>query len=325
MNTLKEKDRRILEVMLIIVTIGMTFLLYRMGGFKMVVLNLFYLPIVLSGYFLGRTSAGVLALFSVLAVTVVATLDSTGFAAYSAPIMIGLALTVWGATLGLTAILVGTLCDERSKTLEELHVAYVGVVEVLSKYLQSANPKVEARSTRIAELSQMVAEEMRLTRKQIDDVRVGTLLYDLGNVEITTQLLSKAVDTIEANAAKNNTNTFSGTDLVHSLGGVLSGAMPLLLNQDDAVRACLSMDDHTTDDEMPLGAKIICAVRSFDALIGGESGTPTTPMEALKELRQDPPGSHDPDVLDAIERSVRRLEKVNGKPRKAQTAEPTLV
>ena len=196
-----KKETRIFDVMLIVLTLGMTFLLFRMGAYKMVVLNLFYLPVVLSGYFRGRTGAGILALFCVLMATVTMTLDSTGFAAFSSPAMIALALAVWGASLGLTAILVGTLCDERGKTLEELHVAYVGVIEVLSKYLQSADPTVNARTARIAELSAVVGVEMKLPLKQLDDVRVGALLYELGNVEVTTQLLSKAVGTLEANAA----------------------------------------------------------------------------------------------------------------------------
>ena len=166
MNKQMLKEKYAAEIMLVIVTIGMTFLLVRMGGYKMVVLNLFYLPIVLSGYFLGRTNAGVLALFSVLAVTIVVMLDPTGLQAFKSPVLVILALTVWAASLGMTAILVGTLCDERAKTVEELHLAYVGVVDVLSKYLQSANPKVKARSTRVAELSQSAAEEMRLPRKQ---------------------------------------------------------------------------------------------------------------------------------------------------------------
>ena len=45
---------------------------------------------------------------------VVTTLDATGFAAYSSPIMVGLAVTVWAAVLGLTALLVGTLFDARA-------------------------------------------------------------------------------------------------------------------------------------------------------------------------------------------------------------------
>lgn len=307
MNKQSSKERITLEIMLVIVTVGMTFLLYRMGGYRMVVLNLFYLPIVLSGYYLGRTNAGVLALLSVLTVTIATTLDSAGFAAYNSPIMIGLALTVWAGALGLTAILVGTLCDERAKTVEELHAAYVGVVEVLSRYLQSANPQVKARSTRVAELVQKVASEMKLPRKEIDDIRVGALLYDLGDVEITTQVLSKAVDTVEANPATASTFTFLGTDLVHSLGSVLSGALPLLLNQDDAVRECLTVEEDKAFGDIPVGAKIIRAVRAYDELVANSAGDPgITPRNAVQELRRDISGGFDADVLDAIERCVRR-------------------
>ena len=290
-------ERRILEIMLIVVTIGMTYLLYRMGGYKMVVLNLFYLPIVLSGYFLGRTHAGVLA----------TTLDSTGLAAFSSPIMVGLALTVWAAALGLTALLVGTLCDERAKTVKELHAAYVGVVEVLSKYLQSGNPKVKARSTRVAELSQAVAESMRLPPKEVDDVRVGALLYDLGNVEITTHLLHKAVGTLEANPAKASSHTFLGMDLVHSLGSVLRGALPLLLEQNDAASECLGVEERPPSGDIPQGAKIIRAIRAYDALTYGTTGElMNTPDDALREMRRDVSAGFDPEVLDAIERCARR-------------------
>ena len=69
-----KRDSLVFELMLLVVASGMAFLLYQMGVYKIVVLNLFFLPIVLAGYYLGRTSAGVLALFSVLAATIAATL-----------------------------------------------------------------------------------------------------------------------------------------------------------------------------------------------------------------------------------------------------------
>ncbi len=307
MNKPLSKDRTVLEVMLIIVTIGLTFLVYRMGGHKIVVLNLFYLPIVLSGYFLGRIHAGLLALLSVLAVTIATTLDSTGMAAYSSPVMVGLALTVWAAALGLIAILVGTLCDQRTKTVEELHAAYIGVVEVLSRYLQSANPKTIARRTRIAELSRAVSKELKLSRKEIDDVGVAALLYDLGNLEITTQVLGKAVDALEVESEKGGAHTFLGADLIHSLGEVLKGAMPLLLNQDDAVRECLSTEEDTASEDIPIGARIIRAVRAYDALTAGDADSPKAAHDnSLQELRKDIASGFDPDVLDAIGRCLQR-------------------
>lgn len=318
MNKNLTKDHTIFEIMLVVVTLGMTYLLYRMGGYKMVALNLFFLPIVLSGYYLGRTSAGVLALFCVLSVTIATTLDSTGFASYSNPVLMGLALTVWAAVLGLTAILVGTLCDERAAKVDELHEAYVGVVEVLSKYLQSGNPKVKARSVRIAELCQLTAEEMRLSRKQIDDIRVGALLHDLGNVEITTKLISKAVDTLEADPTRSDKHTFLGMDLVHSLGMVLHGAVPLLMNQDDPARDGLAMEEEAGCQEIPLGARIIRAVRAYDALTVGDLGEAKISSErALLELRKAPPSEFDDEVLNAVERMARRSTTASSLPEPA--------
>ena len=297
-------ERRVLETMLIVVVLGMTALYFRMGVYQSVALNLFFLPIALSGYYFGRSSAGTLALLCALAISVATTLRPTGFAAFTSPIAIGLALSVWAATLGLTALLMGTLCDERARSVSELRKAYVGVVDVLSKYLQSANPRVKARSTRIAELCQRVAREMNLPSKQIDDIRVAALLHDLENVEITTTLISKAVNTLDADFAKAGKHTFLGADLVHSLSQVLESAVPLLVSQDDAARACLSGIDGPGLGDVPRGARIIAAVRIYDRLANEQAGS-VDPRDTVKRLAKDSP-EQDVDVLAAIERVVLR-------------------
>ncbi len=302
MNIKQPRERRIFEIMLIVVVLGMTSLLHQMQDQKIVILNLFFLPVVLSGYFLGRGPAGTLALFSALAVTVVIALDSSGFSNDGSPTIIGLVVTVWAAVLGLTALLIGTLCDERAAKVDELHTAYVGVVEVLAKYLQSANPRAKARAVRCAELSQAVAERMRLSQKQIDDIRVGALLFDMSNVEITTKLISRAVDSIESHI--DTKHTFHGMELVRSLEPVLTGAVPLLMNQDDAVHDCLASMDSALD--VPLGAKIIRAVRAFDELTNEDGGhSRMKPDEAVRFLQRDTSAQYPEDLLRCLERNVK--------------------
>ena len=293
---LTKKSSHIFEIMVIIVVLGMTTLFAQMGLHKIVVLNLFYVPIILSGFYLGRTSAGVLAVFCALCVTIATMLAPIGFVAYTTPIMVGLVLTVWAAVLGLAALLTGTLCDERAATVAELHKAYVGVVEVLAEYLQGGNPRVKARSVRIAELSQMVAEELRLSRKEIDDVRVAALLHELGHVEITTQIISKAVDAVGTK------HTFFGVELAHSLGAVLQGALPMLVNQDDGVRDYLADREKSKVGEVPLGGRVIRAVRAYDDLLMGAAADPNDlPVDAVRKLRRHPADHYDKDVLDALE------------------------
>ena len=299
----RKKDRGLqqtLEIMLLIVVIGLACLFYQVQGYKLVVLNLFYLPVVLCAFFLGTYRAGILAVFCVTSASIVTVTNMSGFASFFSPLTIGLVVTVWGAVLGLVAILVGTLSDERKAKTAELHEAYVGVVEVLSRYLQSANARLKARSIRVAELSQKIAVAMRLPLKLVDDVRIAALLFDIGNVEVTTRVFRKAVGTLETDPAKLDQYTFRGIDLIHSLGSVLSGASPLLVHQNDV------SEDTQSTSEIPLGTRIIWVARAYDELTSEvtPSRGPLAPAQAIEELRRDVQCGYDREVIDALERVV---------------------
>jgi HD-GYP domain-containing protein (c-di-GMP phosphodiesterase class II) len=302
MSNQKAKERRFFEVMLILITLAMTVLLVQMKEHRMVILNLFYLPVILSGYYMGRTSSGLLALFSAISVTIAMSIDFSGLAVYSTPVMVGLVVTVWGGVLGLSALLIGTLCDERAEKVKELHSAYVGVVEVLAQYLQSGNPRVKARSNRVAELSQKVAERLKLSQKQIDDIRVGALLFEIGNVEITTKLITKAVDSLESNPLRDEQHTFQGMDFVHSLEPVLTGAIPLLVNQDDAVHDLLTVEHGVAPLDIPIGAKIIRTIRAYDVMTNdGSTAHPMSASDAVTTLRRESLSPGEARVIDALE------------------------
>lgn len=296
-NLNDRRNERTLEVMLIIVTAGLAAVLYHTDSMKIVALNLFYLPVVLAGFFLGRYRAGVLALLSVVVATVVIAQDLGSFANTQSPILVGLGITLWGAILGLTAILVGTLCDERIAKVVEAHEAHVGVVEVLARYLQAANPHLESRAKRIANLCEQVARKMRLSAKEIDDIRVAALLMDIENIEITARVIRKAVGQLEDQ--DEGQRTFHGTELVQSLGPVLSGAFPILLSQTNPVTP------ETSSGDVPFGARIIRAVRAYIDLADDpwETGD-SKPQDLVEQLRGEQEMEFHPAVLHALEHVV---------------------
>jgi len=301
----REENLSLLEIILILITVGLTVILYQVAGYKMIVLNLFYLPVVLAAFYLGRYRASVLALLSVILASVVTAVDLPNFAAITSPVAIGLAVTVWGAVLGLTTLLVGTLSDERTAKISELHDAYVGVVEVLSRYLHSANPRMQDRSRRVAELSQKVAAHMRLSAKEIDDIRVAALLQEMEHLEITAKVIRKAVGDLELKSCDVDQNTFHGTDLVHSLGSVLTGALPLLAHQPNSFDIDVALDGSHRASEVPFGAHIIATVRAYDALVNSASVEfVETPARAIERLRNDFLSEHHPAVLHALAQVV---------------------
>jgi hypothetical protein len=303
---LSKRDQRILEVMLIVVAIALTCLVYKMDGNKLVTLNLFFLPVVLAASFLGRYTAGILAVFCVATTSLVCVLQVNDFGGYMSPVAIGLAVTVWGAILCLSALLVGTLSDEQSAQAVELHEAYVGVVEVLAKYLQGGNLQLNACTARVVNLSQRIALDMKLSSKRIDDLRVAALLQGFSKIEVTTKVISKAVHSLEGQHDAHDFS-FHGTDLVYSLGTVLRGAIPILLSQDAALPAELAVQMTT---EPPIGATILSIARAYSALTLDQADGTVSPAEAIRELRADRTSAFDVEVLDALERVVEEQQSL---------------
>jgi response regulator RpfG family c-di-GMP phosphodiesterase len=167
--------------------------------------------------------------------------------------------------------------------------------------LQGGNPQLNASTNRVVNLSQRIALELKLSSKRIDDIRVAALLQGFSKIEVTTKVISKAVHTLEAKGKPAVDFSFHGTDLVYSLGSVLRGAIPILLNQDSGLPA--DFKEQITP-EAPIGAKILSAARAYEALIVSHADETMSPAEALRELRADRTACYDLEVLEALERVV---------------------
>ena len=311
-------QQQFLEISLILICLGVSVIFYRMGSYRMVVLNLFYLPVVLAAFFLGRYRAGILAVLCVVCAASVMALDLNNFAAFTSPVMIGLALTIWAAVLALTTILTGTLSDERTEKIMELHDAYVGVVEVLSQYLNNADVKLNERSALGSQLARDVAVRMKLSDREIDDIRIAMLLRGMESIEVTTKVIQKAIGSLAQNSASQH--TFHGGDLAQSLGQVLRGALPLLVEHDRFFSPSNSDDPVSTALEAPMGVNVIRTVGCYLTLVQGQSGQ-ISPAEALDILKNDIDNEHHPAVLHALEQVVLESSLENSR---SKTPEPEL-
>ncbi len=275
-----------LEVMLVFTVIGCSSLLTLMPAAKVAVLNLYFLPIVLAGFFLGRYRAGALALLSAITAGMLLAGDLSGFALSNSPVIVSLTMTIWAAVLGLTAIMVGTLKDDLAEKSIESREAQVGVLDILSRYLQSVNPQLQNRAQRVASLCERVALKMRLDEREIDNIRVAAVLADMENVEITARIVRRAVG--DLNACGDQLRIVSGPELVRSIGEVLSGAFPLVAP---------SLTAESGNEATPFGSRIIRTVRAFCRIVD-ETGD--SAECAIAELMTDGGETYHPAVLHAL-------------------------
>jgi hypothetical protein len=181
----------------------------------------------------------------------------------------------------------------------------LGVVEVLGQYLNSADSKVNDRASRVSELSRQVAVRMRLSDTQIDNIRVAALLQDIESLEVTARVIRKAMGDLAHGERKSGTeHTFNGSDLVQSLGSVLTGALPLLVGRGDCLHTDDSHDGLNAPPEQAPGAAILYTVRRYLKLL---SQDPTiTPRQAIRALKGDFECDHHPAVVHALAQTVLR-------------------
>ena len=85
-----------------------------------VVLNFYYLPVLVAAYFLGRRSGLLVAIFSILLVVICALVFPARFLAYRSSLEHVSTLFAWGGFLMLTSITVGTLYEANDRRLQDL-------------------------------------------------------------------------------------------------------------------------------------------------------------------------------------------------------------
>lgn len=296
-------SNRWFEILLVTVVLAVTLITHQVTNGSQILLHFYYLPVMIAAYHFGRRLAGFVAVLSVAVVAFFVMLDpSRHMVVIQSKWMLIFSLTAWAGFLGLNALLMGTLCDARARQMEELRNAHVGIIEILSKYLQAADHYTKSHSQRVAELAEEIAEEMGLPQDEIENVRVGALLHDIGKVEISTRLIQKAATLTEQEQSEMAAHTVRGAELVRSLGTILEGAVPVIMHHHD-YWSTEGKDVGHHGETIPLGARIVSVADAYDAIITDRPyRRGRTPQEAVGIIREASGKQFDPKVVRAFER-----------------------
>ena len=263
---------------------------------KLALLNMFYLPSIVAGFVLGKRKALLTSMFSVTAVIFYVVINYADFRPSQSVVSFYVNIISWGSFLVLCSIIVGHLHEENEKRVGQLKSAYTGILEILSKYIESADKYTQGHSVRVSHYATELAAAMNLPDHEIENIKVAGLLHDIGKVEISTELIGKAAALSSEEKTIMATHSERGAQILSSVSSVLSDAIPL-------VRAHHQYFDHDGKKdsplgEMPLGARILAVVDSYDAMTTDRpyrSGMP--PWKAVEELERCTGTQFDPDVV----------------------------
>jgi len=277
---------------------------------KFIILSFYYLPVLTAGYFLGRRMSVLASVFSILAVLICVLLFPERFVG-GKEIMAGVAqLCSWGGFLILVSFTVGTLYEKNERRVKELKNAYIGVLEILSKYLESTDHYTKGHSVRVSELATQIAIAMELPRSEVENIRVSGLLHDIGKIEISSDILSKAARLSTEEKELMDEHTVKGAYILTAVGSVLREVVPIVVAHHKYFADTLE-NNNGGSQKIPLGARVIAVADAYDAMTTDRpyrKGVP--PWEAFQEIVAKTGKQFDPEVVDAFKRVV--SEKLEG-------------
>ena len=269
---------------------------------KLAFLNFYYLPVLVAGYVLGKRMSIFTALFCVALITFSAINNPYLFQIKNSGLLLVTDLMLWGGFLILAGYVVGTLYEQKENKIQELRKAYVGVLEILAKYLESYDRYTRSHSLRVADFATNIAIAMELPRHQVENIKVAALLHDIGKIEISSDLIKKAAALTEEEKREVDSHPQKGLELLSMVGGVLKEAMPIVEAHHDHFMQVTSSEKER-GKQVPLEARILAVADSFDAMITDRPYRKgKSHWEAMEELERFAGTQFDPKVVEAFKR-----------------------
>lgn len=197
---------------------------------------------------------------------------------------------------------------EREK--ESLRLMSVSIAETLINAMEAKDLYLRGHSQRVAELAGELAEELGLDAATCEDLRVAGRLHDVGKIGIREAILNKPGRLTVEEFEHVQRHVQIGLDILAPLFHI---KQPLKYVEHHHERwDGVGYPQGLVGEAIPMGARILCAADTFDALTSMRAyREPLDPRAALEHLRVDVGKQFDPCVYDALVRVITRRLATN--------------
>ena len=225
---------------------------------------------------------------------------------------------LWSSVVyGVVALCNATLADSGPPVVSALVAVGLGTIAWQERRRQRGQARlielaalVEAKDaytgqhlSDVAQRTALVAAELDLSARRIEDVSGGALLHDLGKLAVSSQVLTKPGTLAPQEWEEVRAHTTVGRALLRSLPDLTTAAA--IAGHHHERWDGGGYPDGLAGTQIPLAARIVCVVDAFDAMTTDRPYHQAIPQDrAFAELERESGRQFDVDVVGAFGRAM---------------------
>lgn len=303
------------------------------GGVQSPLALLFILPVAVDGMLRGwRHSLGTVTLSTAyLAASTLAT--RAGIIPFARPLWPAEAareffisyVGTYGFVAGVTTS-IGAWARRRNGELlasaRRLEETYWGTIRALGAAIETRDSYTREHSGRVEKSAAAVAETLGLTSEEIQQVRIASVLHDIGKIGIPNHILNKPGPLTPPEWDIVRQHPVNGAKILAQIPGLQEAARMVRYHHERLDGS--GYPDGRAGEAIPLGSRIIAVCDAYEAMTSTRPYRPALPHEeAVAQLRRQAGRQFDPKVVDLFvallewegsEKAFRELQRQSAPP-----------
>jgi len=201
----------------------------------------------------------------------------------------------------------GHLEDEK-KHVEEMAALHLRTIEALALAIDAKDHTTHEHLSRVRTYAVEVGQEMGLSESELEALRAAALLHDIGKLAVPEHIISKPGKLTPEEFEKMKIHPVVGAEILERVAFPYP-VVPIVRCHHEKWDGS-GYPAGLKGEEIPIGARILAAVDTLDALASDRQYRRALPLDqAMQEIAKLSGISFDPAVVEVLERRYVELEK----------------
>ena len=209
--------------------------------------------------------------------------------------------------------------------VEDVAALHVRTIEALALAIEAKDHTAQAHLQRLRVFAVAIAQELALSDAEIDALRAAALLHDIGKLAVPEHIINKPGKLTPEEFEKVKIHATVGADILERVAFPYPVA-PIVRAHHEKWDGT-GYPDGLKGEQIPIGARILAAVDSLDAMISDRQHRTAVPLaSAVRKIEALSGTSFDPKVVEVLLRRYVELEKmVQVQPEKTEAGDSSRI